>query len=333
MRDRVCAGDVLCTQARMGNAFYPGAGGRAALPPPLDLHVVYEDDHFAIVNKPAGINVNRPKGGGGGGGSGSGSRLSVRSAAPYVLRPPRFGTLAIIRRPCPVHRLDKPTSGLLLIAKTKPAMVDLSRQFRDRTVKKTYTAIINGWPRESSDPLSSREAHQLGVDVGYHDQGGEGSGDDDGPSWHLIDCDLRGKSAVTVWRTLRRVRSERAQDRTLTLVELKPKSGRYHQLRRHMALVCGRPIVGDRAYSGESGASIPLRHQFLDQGLFLCSNKVVLEHPYFNTREGRREWNAMEDGERYQGGMVELSQDGEKVMVQAEIDLPQAFCSLLDSDS
>ena len=249
-----------------------------------------------------------------------------------MLRPPRFGTLAIIRRPCPVHRLDKPTSGLLLIAKTKPAMVDLSRQFRERTVKKTYTAIINGWPRESSDPLSSREAHQLGVDVGYPDQG-EGSGDDDGPSWHLIDCDLRGKSAVTVWRTLRRVRSERAQDRTLTLVELKPKSGRYHQLRRHMALVCGRPIVGDRAYSGESGASIPLRHQFLDQGLFLCSNKVVLEHPYFNTREGRREWNAMEDGERYQGGMVELSQDGEKVMVQAEIDLPQAFCSLLDSDS
>ena len=66
-----------------------------------------------------------------------------------------------------VHRLDKPTAGLLLIAKTKPAMVDITRQFVERRVKKTYTAILNGIPDEPMESrLSTVDAHELGVDVG-----------------------------------------------------------------------------------------------------------------------------------------------------------------------
>jgi hypothetical protein len=120
--DRVFPGDVLGKQVRMGGGQYLGVNNKK---PPFDLPVVYEDDHFALVNKPAGIVVYAHKKGGHG-------IMTVRAALPYALTPPKIGTYSIIRRPMSVHRLDKPTSGILCVAKTKPAMLDLSRQFRER---------------------------------------------------------------------------------------------------------------------------------------------------------------------------------------------------------
>ena len=135
---------------------------------------------------------------------------------------------------------------------------------------------------------------------------------------------------MTVWRALKSVDCPKAKDETLTLVELKPKSGRYHQLRRHMAWVCKRPLVGDRSYSGE----IEMRQQFSEDGLYLCSNKVSLQHPYYNTAEGRKEWERLDDLEKYGGGMIRLSDDGsDKVLVHAEIHLPRQFEDLLDTAS
>jgi len=316
VKDRVYPNDVVCEQARMGNAFYPTEDGVKA---PFELPVVFEDSHFAIVNKPAGVNVNAHRK------SGTG-RMCVRAAAPYVLKPPAFGTVAIIRRPSPVHRLDKPTSGLLLIAKTKPAMVDLTRQFKERNIRKTYTAIVNGDPKECDEhTITSKEAHDLGC-IDDRDAG-------EGMRWQLIDEPLednnkRMKSAVTVWRSRRQVDCPEAVDGVLTLVELKPKTGRYHQLRRHMAWVCKRPLVGDRSYSG----NIEMSKQFLDHGLYLCSNKVSLLHPYYNTEEGRKQWEALDTEDKYRGGMICLSDDGSnKVLVHAEIEVPQYFQDLLDT--
>jgi hypothetical protein len=120
--DRVFPGDVIGMQVRMGGGKYLGVNNKK---PPFDLPVVYEDDHFALVNKPAGVVVYSHKNGGHG-------IMTVRAALPFALTPPKLGTYSIIRRPVSVHRLDKPTSGILCIAKTKPAMVDLSRQFRER---------------------------------------------------------------------------------------------------------------------------------------------------------------------------------------------------------
>jgi tRNA pseudouridine65 synthase/23S rRNA pseudouridine1911/1915/1917 synthase len=180
--------------------------------PHIDLPVIYEDDHFAAVNKPAGFVVH-------------GKGVSIRAALPFCLTPPRKGTWAVIRRPIGVHRLDKPTSGILLCAKTRPAMVELARQFSHRVVKKTYLAIINGIPLESTETsISSRQAFEMGVDVDPNNSA----------TWQVIDHPLDGKSSVTVWRKLRRVESLKATDGNLTLVELKPKTGRFHQLRRHM---------------------------------------------------------------------------------------------------
>jgi 23S rRNA-/tRNA-specific pseudouridylate synthase len=107
----------------------------------LPLHdVIYEDDHMAIVNKPAGIVVYRQ-------GSGLNGFLSVRAVLPWVGgTSSKHGTYFVLTYPASAHRLDKPTSWLLVVAKTKPALINLGQQFHDQIVQKTYTAIVNGIP-------------------------------------------------------------------------------------------------------------------------------------------------------------------------------------------
>lgn len=202
----------------------------------------------------------------------------------------------------------------LVIAKTKPAMVHLTRQFAERKVKKTYTAIVNGIPDEPAETsMTSEDVHRLGVDV---------SPDDESP-WQMIDFTLDNKHAITVWRPLRYVQSLKARDGVLTLVELKPKTGRFHQLRRHMAWVLECPLVGDKAYDGGREAMT-----FRERGLFLCSNRVTLEHPYYNTELGRKEWETLGEDAKFSGGMLSLSKDG-IVRIAASIDLPTKFESFL----
>lgn len=313
--DRVFPGDVIGKQVRMGGINYPQA---SQLKAPFDLPVVYEDDHFAIVNKPAGVVVYSHKDGGHG-------RMTVRSCLPYALKPPKKGTIASIRRPVSVHRLDKPTSGLLLVAKTKPAMMDLSRQFVERQIQKTYTAIVNGIPFESKESaITASEAKNLGVDVDDNKNDPADQNNEDSNSWQLIDHSLEGKSAVTVWRPLRYIPSLRANEKIMTMVELKPKTGRYHQLRRHMAWVCDCPLIGDKDYDGGGEWII-----FRERGLFLCSNKVVVNHPYYNTEIGRKEFDTMSDEKKTAGGMIYFSEIDNLVKVQASIDLPAKFSSFL----
>ena len=304
--DRVYAGDVLARQIRIST----GAYSPVTYAQPFEMEVVYEDDHFAIVNKPAGVVVYSNRGGGHG-------LMTIRAVLPFVLSPPSAGVSSMLRRPQPVHRLDKPTQGLLLIAKTKPAMVDLTNQFVLRTIKKTYTAIVNGIPPEPiKSSISARRAYELGVDV-------DPETDD---MWQLIDEPLDEKSAVTVWRALRYSKCLKAEDQTLTLVEMKPKTGRYHQLRRHMAWVCERPLAGDKGYDG-GGTAIALR----SRGLFLCSNRVSLEHPFYNTVVGRERWSNLSNEDKLGMTCVYENQDG-KVMVTAEIPLPSKFENFLSHE-
>jgi 23S rRNA-/tRNA-specific pseudouridylate synthase len=224
--DRVYPGDVLARQVRIGTGSFAVLRHQKPL---FDLPVVYEDDYFALVNKPAGVVVYSHKNAGHG-------TMTVRACLPFVLQPSKRGTYAVMRRPASVHRLDKPTSGLLCVAKTKPAMMNLSKQFHDRVIQKTYFAIVNGIPQEDT-PISTEEALKLGVDVDPNDKRG---------GWQLIASKQDGREAVTVWRAVRYAKSLRANNGYLTLVEMKPKTGRYHQLRRHMAWECGCPLVGDQ---------------------------------------------------------------------------------------
>ncbi|CAJ1917298.1 unnamed protein product [Cylindrotheca closterium] len=294
--DRVYPGDVVGIQRQMHGGFYPGF---ETTKPQYELPVVYEDDHFAIVNKPAGIIVYTQ----GKGGSGP---MSIRGALPLVLKPPKRGTKEIMRRPELSHRLDRPTSGLLVVGKTKPALIFLSRQFEDRLVNKTYTAILNGVPADDDE-------------VHYTEDAAKGD-----TKWNQIDYELEAKSAVTFWRTLKSLSCEKAKNETLTVVEMMPKTGRFHQLRRHMAWVKETPIVGDRDYDG-GGLSTRLR----GRGLFLCSNRVSLAHPYFNTVEGKSEWEELPDELKWANGTIQLSEDGSTVEVHATIDVPNKFTSFL----
>lgn len=167
----------------------------------LDLEVLFEDDQMAVVCKPAGIPV-------------SGNRFkTLAQALPHNLN---ASTAAdALRIPLPVHRLDAPTSGLLIAAKTSRAMVELGRRFADREVRKCYHAVVFG-----TLTLSGK-----------------------------IDSPIGGKPAETLCTPLRTVPSLRHG--SMTLVKLEPLTGRTHQLRIHMA-DAGHPIVGDVQYGTET---------------------------------------------------------------------------------
>jgi 23S rRNA-/tRNA-specific pseudouridylate synthase len=311
--DRVGPGDVLAHQLRLGTGAYTQRMRKSA----EILPVLYEDNYFALVNKPAGLLVYR---------NGMNDSPTVHEALPWSLQPPPNGFLHALRRPSAVHRLDKPTSGVLVVAKTKPARMNLSQQFRDRVVQKTYMAIVNG--RVPTDEqlqlntmprLSSREA--------YFDYGIDIDPTDDTKDWYLIDYDLKDqddteRNAVTIWRPLVSVPALYAIDGQLTLVELKPKTGRFHQLRQHMALYCKRPLVGDKRYDGNHPDALKYR----GQGLFLCSTRVKLQHPHYNTEEGREQWEKLDASER----SPFLSEEGGKVMITVEVDMPLKFQRLLE---
>jgi hypothetical protein len=93
------------------------------------------------------------------------------------------------------------------------------------------------------------------------------------------------------------------------------------------AWVCQRPLVGDNDYDGGSEEALPFRQR----GLFLCANRVTLEHPYYNTESGRRVWDSLENDAKYAGGMIWLHND-DKVMVTISIDLPAKFEAFLDRE-
>lgn len=282
--------------------------------------------------------------------------MTVKAALPYALKPPKEGTINALKRPKSVHRIDKPTTGLLIVAKTLPAMDHLTRQFRERHVKKTYAAIINGIPQQNSDNfITSKLAYEMGfhVDPSSKDM------------YCLIDSPLEQKPAVSIMRVRQSVKSTLARDGVFTLVEVKILTGRHHQVRRHMVkLFClcvlsalllsfvlpillltnhcyagkrclililfqawemNRALVGDKEYDKQHKEAVKLR----DLGLFLCSSQVQLEHPYYNTRPGRIEWQRLgENDKKFAGG--KLFEEKGKVMISASIELPEKFVNILE---
>ncbi len=164
------------------------------------LEVSFENDHLAIINKPPGILVSGNK------------KKTIVNALPYNLT--KSNASDALLRPKPVHRLDFPTSGLLLIAKTHAAVIALNKLFKERKVKKTYHAVTYG-----KMPITG-----------------------------TITTVIDGKNAFTEYKVLETVHSERFN--YLNLVELFPKTGRKHQLRVHLSSL-GNPILGDKNYSKE----------------------------------------------------------------------------------
>lgn len=165
----------------------------------LIIPIIYEDDFIAVINKPAGINV-------------SGNYFkTIQNALPFNLK--ISSQKDALQTMLPVHRLDNQTSGLLLIAKTKKARINLGKQFEEKTIQKKYNAVVIGKPAKNSK----------------------------------INFPIDGKDAVTMFECIRTEKSLR--NGHLSLLNLYPLTGRTHQLRIHCEKY-GFPILGDKLYSG-----------------------------------------------------------------------------------
>ena len=189
-----------------------------------ELPVLYEDDDVMVVNKPSGL-LTHAKGG-----------LSTEPTVAEIIRP-KTSFASDTDRPGIVHRLDRDTSGVLIIAKTAEAAAHLQQQFAQRTAKKTYLAVTDGIPKLS--------AAKIDLPIGRNPSA---------PSTFRIDPN--DKPAQTTYRVL-------AATDNQALIELKPTTGRTHQLRVHMAYL-NTPILGDRVYSKPNASRLMLHAHKLE---------------------------------------------------------------------
>ncbi len=251
-------GDVLVNQHVAKSSYRLHVGDHIEIdlpePPPVDLiaepipiNVVYEDDDLIVVDKPGGMVVHP------GAGVDSGT---LANALVY-----HFNSLSGVAgriRPGIVHRIDKDTSGLLVVAKNDVAHEKLSDQFRDRKVFKRYTALVYG--RVTND-LGAIEA-RLGRSPHNRTRMSVLKGD-------------AGRAAHTIYEVATRYQE-------FTLLNVQIKTGRTHQIRVHLAHI-GHPVVGDSTYGG--GRENSIRNtatrraiQSLDRH-FLHSTELKFEHP------------------------------------------------------
>lgn len=200
----------------------------------VDLPILYEDDDVIVVNKPSGL-LTHAKGG-----------LSDEPTVAEIIRP-KTSFATDTDRPGIVHRLDRDTSGLLIIAKNSESAAHLQRQFAERTAKKTYIAITDGRPKLN--------AAKINLPIGRNPSA---------PSAFRIDPN--GKPAQTTYHVL-------AKNDTQSLVKLKPTTGRTHQLRVHLAHL-NAPILGDRVYGKSSDCRMMLHAQKLEITLPSGERKV-----------------------------------------------------------
>ena len=214
-------------------------------PEHIPIDIVYEDDTLVVVNKPAGLVVHPA--------AGSPSGTLANALAYHFQQLPERGSGV---RPGIVHRLDRDTSGLLVVAKTEAALENLSDQFRDRTVFKSYVALAHG--RVSPD--SGKIDQPLARD----------------PSNRTRMAVVRGgRNALTLYRV------RRSFDR-FTLLDVELKTGRTHQIRVHLAWI-KHPVVGDETYGGGRDNTIQdprLRAQVRNLNRhFLHAEKLAFTHP------------------------------------------------------
>jgi 23S rRNA pseudouridine1911/1915/1917 synthase len=236
-------------------------------PENIPIDVVYEDDSLAVINKPAGLIVHP------GAGVNSGT-LANAIAWHFWSEPPpsaesQFGSSTTTERSNSpptygggsdrigiVHRLDKDTSGLIVVAKNESAHEALSKQFRDRKVEKSYVALVHGSIRENSGKIDRPIAR-------------------DRRSRLKMAISETGRNALTLWHVRQRFEK-------FTLLDVEIKTGRTHQIRVHFASI-NHPVVGDAIYNeGRDNTvaddAIRAAIQNLNR-FFLHAEKLSLTHP------------------------------------------------------
>lgn len=200
------------------------------------LKILYHDSHYIAIDKPAGMLVHRTR---------------IAEAGEYALQRLRD---QIGRHVFPVHRLDRPTSGVLLFALEAEAARRIAPQFENHTIEKRYLAVVRGYSEESGtiDYPLQEEPHKP------HQQ------------------------AITAYRRLATVELDIAVGRypkaRYSLLEVMPQTGRLHQIRKHMHHIF-HPIVGDTTH-GEGRHNRLFRDHFASQRLLLFASRLRFIHPY-----------------------------------------------------
>jgi len=191
-----------------------------AEPEPMDLDILFEDDDLLVINKPAGLVVHP--------GAGHQQHTLVNALLAHCKNLSGIGGK---ERPGIVHRLDKETSGALVIAKNDATHRDLAKQFADRTIGKIYLALVAGAPRKSfgtiEAPIARHPVHRKKMSVAQR----------------------AGRSARTEYRVVR-------SSGDASLVECTIHSGRTHQIRVHLHHL-GHPVLGDKLYGGKRAGNFP----------------------------------------------------------------------------
>jgi len=220
--------------------------GSDIVPEHIPLNIAYEDDAILIINKPAGMVVHP--------GSGNPNGTLVNGVAYYLKQQdPKLDENELSRFGL-VHRIDKNTSGLLVMAKTPKAMTDLAKQFFNHTVHRRYIALVWGdFDKDEGTIVAHVGRHQRfrKIFTAYPD------GD-------------HGKDAITHYKVLERFNY-------VTLVECRLETGRTHQIRVHMQLI-GHPLFNDDTYGGDrivKGTVFTRYKQFVENCFELCKRQAL----------------------------------------------------------
>jgi len=241
----------------------------AALPIPdarVQIRVVHEDADLVVVDKPAGLVVHH------GAGHTSGTLVEgLLARYPELARPLSSGTWDP-QRPGIVHRLDKQTSGLLVVARTPAAYASLSRQFRTHSATRQYRALVVGTVVDSAGIIDAPVGRSVRIPT-------------------RMAVTVGGRPARTSYRVVARY----SNPVHATLLDVRLETGRTHQVRVHLAAI-GHPVVGDDRYGAGRGRPRVVAQLLPPGRLFLHAWRLSLEHP----AGGQRTWESPLPGDLQQ---------------------------------